>query len=312
MKSLFFILIATFFASYGISQNVSISNEVTDPHESAILDVFSTGKGFLLPRMTTAQRDAISDPAESLLIFNTVTKCFETYVLDEWHELWCPGEESEPEEPFECEDLVTDIDGNEYQTVEIGEQCWFAENLKTTRYNDGTDIPNLTEGTDWGNTSTGAYCWYENDYATYGSVYGALYNWFAASSDILCPEGWSVASDDDWQQMEIYLGMDPAEANTNGWRGTNQGAQIKDQSMNGTNTSGFSALAGGWRIPAYFSSAETTGAYFWTSTPINATEANMRLLHIPQFAFNDPDKICRNVSGDVNKINGMSVRCIKD
>lgn len=306
MRIIFCLIICFWVSLFGVSgQNVSISNETVEAHSSAILDIFSTEKGLLIPRMTTLERDAISGPAESLLIFNTVTKCFETYVLEEWHTLWCL--ESEEPEPFECEDIVTDIEGNDYQTVEIGEQCWFAENLKTTKYNNGSDIPNVTENAVWNTLTTDAYCWYQNNYAEYGSVFGALYNWHAVNTGLLCPEGWSVATDEDWKQMEIHLGMTPAEADATGWRGTNQGAQLKDPSMEGTNTSGFTALPGGWRVWGLFSSAITTGAYFWTSTNIDADHASMRLLH------NNNNQICRDISTqDTKKTNGMSVRCIKD
>ena len=90
---------------------------------------------------------------------------------------------------------VSDIDGNEYKTIQIGTQEWMAENLKTTKYNDGNSIPNVTDIIEWSNLTTGAYCWYNNDAAANKATYGALYNWFAVNTDKLCPTNWHVPSD---------------------------------------------------------------------------------------------------------------------
>ena len=96
---------------------------------------------------------------------------------------------------------VTDVDGNSYNTVVIGTQTWMAENLKTTRLNDGTSIPLVTSSTTWGTLSTPAYCWYNNDEATNKVTYGALYNWYTAKSGKLCPSGWHIPSDDEWTTL---------------------------------------------------------------------------------------------------------------
>lgn len=84
-------------------------------------------------------------------------------------------------------ETVTDIDGNVYKTVVIGTQTWFGENLKTTRFNDGTEIPEVTDFTEWFNLATPGYCWYENNESLYKDAYGALYNWFAVETGKLCP-----------------------------------------------------------------------------------------------------------------------------
>lgn len=113
---------------------------------------------------------------------------------------------------------VTDIDGNVYQTVKIGNQWWMAENLKVSHYQNSDAIPNVTNNSDWGNLSTGAYCAYNNDNVNI-STYGLLYNWYAvADSRELAPTGWHVPTDEEWKQLEMSLGMSDSEANDRGWR----------------------------------------------------------------------------------------------
>ena len=90
--------------------------------------------------------------------------------------------------------FISDIDGNQYGIVTIGDQVWMIANLRTTRYNDGTEIPNVTGDTNWFNLTTGAYCWHSNDIIN-KNPYGALYNWYAVNMGELCPAGWHVASD---------------------------------------------------------------------------------------------------------------------
>jgi uncharacterized protein (TIGR02145 family) len=158
---------------------------------------------------------------------------------------------------------VSDIDGNVYKTIQIGSQVWMAENLKTTRYNDGSQIPNITGNSVWVGLTTGAYRWYNNDASTYKNKYGALYNHYAVNTGKLCPTGWHVPGDEEWKVLEMALGMTKASADSSyldfdvysmGDRGTDQGAQMKAASGwsdwegiygNGTNTSGFSALPAG-------------------------------------------------------------------
>jgi uncharacterized protein (TIGR02145 family) len=100
---------------------------------------------------------------------------------------------------------VTDKDGNVYHTVTIGTQTWMVENLKTTKYNDGTAIPFITDNSAWANLTTPGYCWYNNDSTTYKNMYGALYNWYAVSTGNLAPKGWHVATDAEWTTLQNYL-----------------------------------------------------------------------------------------------------------
>ncbi|MFP4024556.1 MAG: fibrobacter succinogenes major paralogous domain-containing protein [Thiohalospira sp.] len=153
---------------------------------------------------------------------------------------------------------VKDINGNTYKTVWIGDQNWMAENLKTITYNDGTDIDLVTDNTAWINSTTGAYCWYDNDEVSYADTYGALYSSYAVETGNLCPDGWHVPTDEEWKTLEMYLGMSQADADkSNEYRGTNEGSKLAGnaslwndgalESNNEFGTSGFSALPGGWR-----------------------------------------------------------------
>ena len=181
---------------------------------------------------------------------------------------------------------IADIDGNTYNIVHIGTQVWMAENLATTRYSNNTPIPNVTDNAAWSALITPAYCWFNNDETAYKPVYGALYNWYAANTGNLCPTGWHVPSDDEFSAMEGFLGL-PADSLSNwAWRGVaiQLGNQLKNTGGwsvggNGTNTSGFSALPGGYRygLNGIFTNL-TDITYWWTSTPQNSTLAWYREL----------------------------------
>ena len=138
---------------------------------------------------------------------------------------------------------VKDIDGNIYHTVTIGTQIWLAEDLKTTRYNDGNPIPCVVDTAEWGTLHSGAYCWANNDESN-KSVYGALYNWYTTNNGKLCPLGWHVSSNSDWETLINYCGGweiaggKLKEAGTAHWKAPNVGA---------TNEFGFTALPAGGR-----------------------------------------------------------------
>lgn len=195
---------------------------------------------------------------------------------------------------------VTDIDGNVYNTVTIGTQIWMVENLKVTKYNNGTAIPLITDGAAWTSLTTPGYCWYNNDYTTYGSVYGALYNWHTVNTGNLCPIGWHVPTDAEWTTLTDYLGgLSIAggklkETGTSHWAIPNTGA---------TNESGFTALPGGWRgYDGSFHDITYTG-YWWSSTQ-NGSSAWEREL------YQGNATVSRN--GSNSKFVGFSVRCKKD
>jgi uncharacterized protein (TIGR02145 family) len=195
---------------------------------------------------------------------------------------------------------VTDVEGNSYNTITIGTQTWMAENLKTTKLNDGTNIPLVTNGTTWGTLSTPAYCWFNNDEASYKVTYGALYNWYTANTGKLCPSGWHIPSDPEWTTLTDYLGGlsiaggKMKEAGTSHWISPNIGA---------TNESGFTGLPAGYRDKTSGFLNIGTYALWWASTGINSTDSWGRGLY--------------NLDATVYRYNyynnhGFSVRCIKN
>jgi uncharacterized protein (TIGR02145 family) len=204
---------------------------------------------------------------------------------------------------------IDDVDANIYNTTPVGSQIWMAENLKTTKYNDNAQIPNVTGNTAWANLTTHAYCWALNDQTTYKPLYGAIYNWHAVKSVKLCPTGWHVPTDADYATLEISLGMTQAQTSATEWRGTDQGKQMKKTTgwstgQNGTNTSGFAALPSGYRAHAtgIFEGLNILG-YWWTASEQDANIAFYRRLD------GDNNGVYR---GGTFKKAGKSVRCVKN
>ncbi len=197
---------------------------------------------------------------------------------------------------------LTDQDGNIYKTVKIGTQTWMAENLKTTKYRDGTMIPNFSEYNDWhGNYTTGAYCNYDNDEKNV-ATYGRLYNLFAVS-DIrnIAPVGWHVPSDKEWTTLITYLGgaskagIKLREIGTSHW---------KIQLDEATNESGFTALPGGSRdYDGYFQYIYNIGTW-WSKTPGRAVTGLCRSI-----SCNTGYEV---TSEDNFGTMGFSIRCLKD
>jgi uncharacterized protein (TIGR02145 family) len=196
-------------------------------------------------------------------------------------------------------DTVTDIDGNVYHPVTIGTQVWMVENLKTTRYIDGTPIPLVTDEGAWAALSSPAYCWYDNDSASYKKTYGALYNWAAVNTGKqVAPVGWHIATDEEWSALTSYLGGDSVagtklkEADTTHWASPNWA----------TNISGFSALPGGGRTNGSFGNIGRCG-YWWTYATGDGSSSWSRGM------INNGAYISRDF---INKKCGLSVRCVKD
>ena len=196
---------------------------------------------------------------------------------------------------------VTDIDGNLYHTVTIGNQVWMVENLKVTKYNDGTIIPYVTDNTTWAGLITDAYCWYNNDATTYKNTYGGFYNWYAVNTGKLAPTGWHVPSDSEWTTLTTYLGGESIsggklkETGTIHWQSPNAGA---------TNETGFTALPAGYRfIDGTFYNFGVVGTW-WTSTE--------GVTNIPwnRTVYNSESGVYRTNNG--YKDHGLSVRCVKD
>ncbi|SVE04386.1 uncharacterized protein METZ01_LOCUS457240, partial [marine metagenome] len=137
-----------------------------------------------------------------------------------------PITSEEEQDTSECSAVtVTDIDGNVYETVQIGDQLWMKENLKVTHYNDGGAIPTGLDNDAWANTTEGAYAAYDDDPSN-AETYGNLYNWYAVDTGILAPDGWHVPTDDEIKVLEMALGMSQEEADGDSWRGTNEGSKL--------------------------------------------------------------------------------------
>lgn len=284
MKKLFLLTtIAIQFIASSFAQNVGIGT--TTPDTSAQLDVSSTNKGFLPPRMTIAQRSAIPSPVAGLII-------------------WC----------MDCNQLQV-YDGSVWQniggtkavlpSITICSQVWMDKNLDVATYRNGDPIPKVTDNTAWAALTTGAYCYYNNDSATYAATYGKLYNWYAVNDPRgLAPAGWHVPSDAEWTTIETCLGGASVaggamkETGTTHWTSPNSGA---------TNSSGFTGLPGGSRNGGDGAFGVVgSGGNWWSSSEastFNTTYAwscNLYYNYGNIYRFN------------FYKLDGFSVRCLMD
>jgi uncharacterized protein (TIGR02145 family) len=196
--------------------------------------------------------------------------------------------------------VVTDIEGNLYTTVKIGAQTWMKQDLKTTHFNDGTPIPNITVDAEWAACTSPAYCWIDNNIDN-SVTQGAIYNWYAINTGKLAPKGWHVPTDADWNTLSTYLGGDDVaggklrEAGFLHWPSPNIGA---------TDEVGFTALPAGYRnCIGPFDGQSGSFKRYWTATELTATEAYYRYLYIQYTRF-----------GKMNmpKNSGYAVRLIKD
>ena len=200
---------------------------------------------------------------------------------------------------------ITDGEGNSYKTVTIGTQTWMAENLKVSKYNDGTTIPNIIDNTQWQNDTSGAWSYYNNDVAN-NTKYGKLYNWYAVSkisngNKNVCPTGWHVPTDAEWKVLTDYLGGESIaggklkEIDTTSWNSPNTDA---------TNTSLFSGLPGGARGTNGGYDYSGSGGYWWSSAESNTDDAWYRYLsYSGGYAGRDYGYF---------KGSGLSVRCLRD
>jgi uncharacterized protein (TIGR02145 family) len=195
---------------------------------------------------------------------------------------------------------VKDIDGNSYKTVVIGTQTWMAENLKTTRYKDSTAIPEISTDSDWAKTRSPAFAWYENNAQKYKMTYGALYKGYTVNNGNLCPSGWHVPEDTDWMNLFVFLGGTEVAGDKLKEKGTTHWPNLPN-STKATNESGFTALPGGSRSQA-FGDIGYSG-YFWSSTEYSS---GSNWSYLIDFSFTNVDRKVES------KVDGLSVRCIKD
>jgi uncharacterized protein (TIGR02145 family) len=196
---------------------------------------------------------------------------------------------------------VYDIDGNGYDTVQIGTQVWLKQNLKTSRFSNGNAIPIIISGSAWINSFSSARCWYDNDSAYWGIQYGMLYNWYTINQGSLCPVGWHVPSENEWTSLVAYLGGDSLaggklkEAGFVHWDSPNTGA---------TNASGFTGLPGGLRgtlSGTYVNVGK--GGNWWSSSGFSTLQAS-------SFALGHQQGVAYIYNSD--KQAGFSIRCLKD
>jgi len=205
---------------------------------------------------------------------------------------------------------ITDKDGNVYTSVTIGTQTWMVENLKTTKYNDGTPIPNVTAASTWEALTTGSYSDYNNTTSN-STTYGRLYNWYAADNNAatkmasnggknVCPTGWHVPTDAEWTTLITFLGGENVaggklkETGTIHWTAPNTG---------GTNEAGFTALPGGYRYAnGIFNSIGSFG-YWLSSTEHSSTNIYNR------YIFNGYGIVYKS---SFDKRFGFSIRCLRD
>jgi len=207
-------------------------------------------------------------------------------------------------------EYIKDIDGNVYKTVVIGKYKWMAENLRTTTFNNGTEIPLVKGNSNWSGLSSAGYCWYDDNKSN-ANIYGALYNWYAVTTGNLCPRGWRVPSDEEWKYLEGYVDslykIGDQIWNKSGLRGYDAGTRLKAASGwklsgNGTDNFGFSALPAGERLNSFNNSGGSCG-FWWSCTEVSSSDAWYRCMI---YGF---DYISRDIHP---KKMGFSVRCIKD
>jgi len=214
---------------------------------------------------------------------------------------------SKKDDPNNTVNTITDKDGNVYHTVTIGTQTWMVENLKTTQYNDGTDIPLVTDNTAWTSLTTPGYCWY-NDSTTYKNTYGALYNWYTVNTGKLAPAGWHVPTDAEWTTLTDYVtanlgaSIDVAKAlaATTDWTTDSTTGDV-GCNLTLNNSTGFSALPGGDRyVDGTFYGV---GSLWWSSTEEGT---NLAWLRGVDYKFSYVGRY------DYSKQDGFSVRCVRD
>jgi uncharacterized protein (TIGR02145 family) len=277
-----------------LSAQVGINEDASTPDSSAMLDVKSTNKGLLPPRMTEAQREAIANPTAGLIIY--CTDCIEMQMYNDtaWTNMIGLPTQDPPSVP----------------TITIGSQVWMADNLDV-----GTMITGATNMTN--NSILEKYC-YGDDPANC-ATYGALYQWdemmqyvTTAGTQGVCPTGFHLPTDDEWKTLEMQLGMTQAQADATGYRGTDQGSQLAGNEPLWTNgsldqdanfgTSGFAALPGGYRSTSGSFIGQSYDAYYWSSSESGGNAWPRNLIYVTP-------KVGRNGS---SKSLGFSVRCVQD
>jgi uncharacterized protein (TIGR02145 family) len=292
MKKLI-ILLVIFTAVAGMAQSVGINADGSTANASAMLDVSSTTKGFLPPRLMGAQRNEITSPSQGLMIY-----CIDCGTLGE-------------AQVYNGTTWTNMTGGTAAASISttIGTQVWSTSNLDVTTYRDGTVIPQVTDPAAWSGLTIGAWCYYNNDSAT-GSTYRKLYNWYAVAgihdtdpttpNKILAPTGWHVPTGAEWTILTTTLGGDSAAGGKMKATGT---TLWTSPNTNATNDSGFTGLPGGYRnFYADFNDIGSNG-YWWSLSEHDFSQALTWYL-----GYNYGYAFYRASS----KRFGYSVRCIRD
>lgn len=197
--------------------------------------------------------------------------------------------------------IIRDADGNIYSSVIMGKQVWMAENLKTTKFNDGTEIPLITDDQTWKYSKTPAFCWLYNDINN-KDIYGALYNWFAVNTKKLCPKGWHIPSGPEWDILVSFLGGEEIAGFMLKEEGDDHWKSALTQPLD---EYGFTALPGGMRLSSgNFPTFANSYCVWWTSDG----DSNRGLAWNRGLFFSSN----RIYKGNESTLSGFSVRCIKD
>jgi len=297
-----------------LAQGVAISDDDSEADPSAMLDIKSTDKGVLFPRLTTQQIIDINNPTPGLIVYNSEENRF--YFWEEnasssgiWREIPIGSNAIAP--PFtQCGDYLVDSRDNQvYSTVQIGTQCWVAENLNVGSIIYGSSSSN-------NNGVIEKHCY--NDNPANCDTYGGLYHWgemmdytTTPGAQGICPTGWHIPTDDEWKTMEMYLGMSLAQADATGLRGTDEGGKLKETgtthwsspNTGATNTSGFTSLPGGYQsVASGVFSTLNIGDYQWTSSQSGSSVWRRWIGYDDQ----------RTGRSTITKTYNFSVRCLKN
>jgi uncharacterized protein (TIGR02145 family) len=289
-----------------VTAQIAISTDGSAPDSSAMVDVNSNAKGVLPPRMTTVQMSAINNPVAGLIVYNIDSADYFGFNGSRWIPFWGNQNGSIPP----CGTPIS-YEGQTYNTILIGTQCWMAENLNVGIRIDGTASPD--------SSAIEKYCYSDSEDSC--DVYGGLYTYgemlngdnpTSGNVQGICPPGWHIPTDTAWKTLESYLGMSIVDVNKTGWRGTSEGNMLKEtgtihwaSDSGTTNSSGFTALGGGQRTSSspYFSDLKLKG-YWWAANDDGAKSIAW-------------GRILSSSHSDVNrdryqKGNGQSVRCLRD
>lgn len=287
--------------SYTVNAQVAINTDGSSPNASAMLDVKSSNKGILPPRV--ANTGVVSSPEAGLIVFDISNNCLRTYNGTEWSDCMDGT-------PFSCGNTFVDMrDGKIYTTVQIGSQCWMAENLNIGYMIMGVD-DQLNNG------AIEKYC-YDNN-TNNCDTYGGLYKWDEMMQYVttegtkgICPDAWYLPTDAEWCILENEVDAGTILCTTTGNRGIDAGGNLKENSTvhwntpntGGTNNSGFTSLPGGYQSPDGSFRNLLNTASFWSSSESGAYAWYRMLEYNNEYVYRQNNAL---------QTYSFSVRCVKD